>query len=392
MNVFNLTKRLSCSLILYFIFTLPAWSLEQLTLQLKWQHQFQFAGYYAALSQGYYRDAGLDVVVREAKPYEDSVQYVLEGNAEYGVGTSELLLLHHHNQPVVVLAVIFQHSPLVLIVPQQKLKQTVSSVPYHYIQDLKDKPIMLEANSAELLAYLAQEGLSRKHLNLVDHTFDVQDMLSGKAVAMSGYVTDEPFLLQEQNVSYQIFKPIMGGIDFYGDNLFTTQSELQDNPKRVQAFREASLKGWQFAMSHPEEMIDLILNTYSDRHSRAHLRYEYQQMINLMRPDLLEIGYMHPGRWKHIGQTYVKQNMLSKDFNLEGFIYEPNSAKIDYLQKDWITYLSILLFLVLLLVSIFVYFNHLLRKKAKWLNTVLSHAPSALIIMDEDAKILQWNK
>ena len=37
-------------------------------MQLKWKHQFQFAGYYAALEQGFYRDAGLDVSIREGGP------------------------------------------------------------------------------------------------------------------------------------------------------------------------------------------------------------------------------------------------------------------------------------------------------------------------------------
>lgn len=67
--------------------------LDRVTLQLKWRHQFQFAGYYAALEQGYYREAGLDVVLREAEPGHDPVETVLNGQAEFGVGTSDLMLL-----------------------------------------------------------------------------------------------------------------------------------------------------------------------------------------------------------------------------------------------------------------------------------------------------------
>jgi ABC-type nitrate/sulfonate/bicarbonate transport system substrate-binding protein len=67
--------------------------LETVTMQLKWRHQFQLAGYYAAIDQGYYREAGLNVELKEASPAMDPVKVVLEGGAEYGVGTSELLLL-----------------------------------------------------------------------------------------------------------------------------------------------------------------------------------------------------------------------------------------------------------------------------------------------------------
>ena len=65
---------------------------EKVTIQLKWQHQFQFAGYSAAQDQGYYRDAGLDVTLAEAVPGGDPLQNVASGGAQYGVGNTTLLL------------------------------------------------------------------------------------------------------------------------------------------------------------------------------------------------------------------------------------------------------------------------------------------------------------
>ncbi len=88
-------------------FSLVVASSEPLTpvkLQLKWQHQFQFAGYYAAIKKGFYQDAGLEVSLIEAKSGENHVQAVLSGEAEFGVGTSELLLDFHKGEQVVVLA------------------------------------------------------------------------------------------------------------------------------------------------------------------------------------------------------------------------------------------------------------------------------------------------
>jgi ABC-type nitrate/sulfonate/bicarbonate transport system substrate-binding protein len=67
-------------------------ALERITLQLRWFHQFQFAGYYAALENGYYRDVGLDVVIQERDLRQDPVDVVASGQAEYGVTNSELLL------------------------------------------------------------------------------------------------------------------------------------------------------------------------------------------------------------------------------------------------------------------------------------------------------------
>ena len=89
---------------------------EKVTIQLKWRHQFQFAGYYAAQDQGYYRDAGLDVTLAEAVPGSDPLQNVAGGGAQYGVGNTGLLLARGAGQPVVVLASIFQHSGAALLV------------------------------------------------------------------------------------------------------------------------------------------------------------------------------------------------------------------------------------------------------------------------------------
>src|SRR4029077_2084071 len=70
----------------------PAWALDQVSLQLKWKHQFQFAGYYAALEKGFYRDAGMDVEIREGGPDVDNAKAVAASQADFGVCTSSVLL------------------------------------------------------------------------------------------------------------------------------------------------------------------------------------------------------------------------------------------------------------------------------------------------------------
>src|SRR5256885_17114484 len=62
----------------------PATALDAVSMQLKWKHQFQFAGYYQALEQGFYRDAGLDVTIREGGPDIDVSEAVARGKAGFG--------------------------------------------------------------------------------------------------------------------------------------------------------------------------------------------------------------------------------------------------------------------------------------------------------------------
>lgn len=288
---------------------------ENVTLQLKWTHGFQFAGYYAAEKLGHYGKAGLKVRFAEGTPGVDVVEKVVKGEAEYGVGTSSLLLARAAGKPVVVLAVVFQHSPNILIARQQAGVQSV--------HDLVDKLVMIETGGDELLAYLKREGIPLKSLRRVEHSFSLADLIDGKVDAMSAYLSDEPESLDRVNFSYQIYSPRSAGIDFYADNLFTSEQELMDHPDRVRAFREASLQGWRYAMSHPEEVIDWILADYPGTATRAHYVFEAAQMHGLIRDDLIEIGYMHPGRWRHIADTYSEVGSLPADISLEGFIYEP---------------------------------------------------------------------
>ncbi len=295
--------------------TTPGTVLEPVRLQLKWKHQFQFAGYYAAVEKGYYREAGLDVEILEAREGQETIDRVLDGHAEFGVGTTDLVLMHQKGEPVVVLAVIFQHSPLALLLRKDSGIQT--------LHGLEGKKVMIEPHSAELFAYLNREGVSLHKLIQPPHTFNTAALVQGQADAMSVYITDEPFALRVQNVPYLLFSPRAAGIDFYGDNLFTTQSQVEDHPDRVRRFREASLRGWRYAMENPEEIIQLIYNRYSKRHSLEHLRFEAEQMKLLM-PEIVEIGHMYPGRWEHIASVYAELNMMRRDYDLDGFMYDPH--------------------------------------------------------------------
>lgn len=300
---------------------LSAHANDKVRLQLKWQHQFQFAGYYAAEEKGYYQAAGLDVEFIPGKPGDDPVQLVLQGKAEFGVGSTELLQLREQGKPLVALAVIFQHSPLVLMTLKQNALQS--------IHDLAGRKIMIEPNSAELYAYLQKEGLPRDKFTPFPHSFQMKDMLSGAADAMSIYVTDEPFELSKAGQEYLLYSPRSVGIDFYGDNLFTTESQLKLKPEMVKAFRAASLKGWEYAMQHQEELVQLIYSRYSQRHSIEHLRFEARQMEPLLQTTLVEIGHMKPGRWRHIADTYTGLGMLKPDFDFKGFLYDPNPPPPD---------------------------------------------------------------
>jgi len=335
-----MTKHLATFfLLLASISTLPALATETVRLQLKWQHQFQFAGYYAAKEQGYYAEAGLDVEIIEAKPHTDPTKVVLQNKAEYGTGNNSLLLLRNAGKPVVVLAVIFQHSPFAILTQQHS--------PTQNIHDLANKRLMIEPLSDELVAYLKHEGLPLESFELVEYKHNIENFISGKVDAISAYVTDEPYILKKKNIPFYSYSPRSAGIDFYGDNLFTTEKELKEHPQRSKNFREASLRGWQYAMDNQQEIADLIIKKYSKRKDRDSLLFEAQAMQQLMHPEIINIGYMLPGRWRHIAETYADLGMLPKDISLEGFLYNTEQQQ-DYF---WLYIISAIVFFILAIVT-----------------------------------------
>ncbi|HEV7816565.1 MAG TPA: PAS domain S-box protein [Janthinobacterium sp.] len=300
---------------------------EKITVQLKWQHQFQFAGYYAAQEKGYYSAAGLDVTLRETAPGSDSTASLLNGSAQYGVDSSSLLLKRAAGQPVVVLASIFQHSAAVLAVrrlPDGKERRNLAGA-----------RLMLAPNNEELLAFLKKQGVTPGRLEQIDRTPDNHDyydaLIDDKVDAMSAYLTEASFVLDRSGIAYDIVSPRQAGIDFYGDNLYTTESELREHPARARAMRDATLRGWAYAMAHQAEIVDLIRARYPERHSREHLLYEAEQTAPLLEEDLIELGYSNPARWRAIAATYAGMGMIPADFSLDGFLYEDPAAHSPWL-------------------------------------------------------------
>jgi diguanylate cyclase (GGDEF)-like protein/PAS domain S-box-containing protein len=215
------------------------YALEPLTIQLKWFHQFQFAGYYAALDLGYYQDEGLEVILRERSVQSDPVTDVLEGRAEYGITDIGLVLAALQGKPVVLISQIFQHSPWAL------------------------------------------------------RTLEESD------------------------------------INFYGDNLFTSREEVLKHPQRVERVRRATLKGWRYAIEHPDQIIDLILKKYNTTNqTRAHLEYQARETRRMLDQDFVEIGYFDPEGFNKIAKIY-EQWGLAKSGQLEGgFFYQPRPFKL----------------------------------------------------------------
>jgi len=316
---------------------------EHITLQLKWKHAFQFAGYYMALEKGYYRNAGLDVTVLEGGPGKSSVDHVITETAAYGITSTGALLARSHGMPVKALGAIFQHSPLALLVLKQSGIKRIS--------DLRGKRVMLQTGfqNAGILAALQQAGIGEHDFIRQNISYNIEDLIEGKTDAFSAYTTDQPYQLDLLHVPYRIFRPNDQGIDFYGDIVITSDAEVRNHPQRVQAFMKATERGWNDALEHIDEAIDLILLKYNTQHfSRRKLRFEAEQSARLILQDVVNIGYMNNFRWQRIARVYAEQGLLPADYPVADFIYQPEPGLSDFIKAhQWQLLLAVLLFVLL---------------------------------------------
>ena len=117
----------------------------------------------------------------------------------------------------------------------------------------------------------------------MQHDYSVDTLVQGRVDALAGYETDETYYLQQSGGQYRQFTPRSSGVDFYGDTLFTTRAMVTRHPERAEAFRAASLRGWEYALAHQEEIAALIHAKYAPDLPVEKLRFEAERMMPLVR-------------------------------------------------------------------------------------------------------------
>ncbi|MCK5528851.1 MAG: PAS domain S-box protein, partial [Kiritimatiellae bacterium] len=369
--------------------------LEEVTLHLKYFHAFQFAGYYAAKDHGYYQAEGLDVTINEASPDNLAVEATLAGRAQYGVEGSALLNARLSGKPLVVLAAIFQHSPYVIMARRDSGIRTP--------EDLAGRNIMISGRmgGAQFQAILNKAGISTNEVTITQYNWSIKDIINGTVDATMVYVTDQPNRMREVGIEPFVIHPRYYGIDFYGDCLFTTESEIEEHPLRVEAFRSASLKGWEYAMTHVDEMIDLILalpGTKERGLTAEHLRYEAEQMQALILPNLIKIGHINPVRWRQTADIYVEIGLLDPDYSLKGFIYNAAPVEGNKWHCEFCVSLIVTSFLAIIIFIWALYLRRVVRRKTRDLQEsevlfrALHNATFEGIIFHEKGIIIDCNK
>jgi len=319
---------------LFFIFSPEVHSeeLEKVRIVFKWKHGFQFAGYYAAKEKGFYKEEGLDVDLLEFQPGEKHyINKVSDNDAEYGVADTGLIWAYSKGKPVVMLSQIFQHSPMVFFT----LKSSGIINPYQLAGKKVSTDIFRVGNAQLHIMFLETLGDFRKKVKLVKPYYDYNKLINKEVDAMGGYITDQPFWFKSKGVEINIINPQNYGIDFYGDNFFTNKKEIKEHPERVKKMMRASLKGWNYALDHPDEIIELILKKYntSDK-TKEHLEFEANATAQVIARNMIPLGDINLNRFNRIIQAYYRLGLVDSNKLPDDFIYTRKKLEVSLSKKE----------------------------------------------------------
>lgn len=301
-----------------------------------WVDQFEFAGFYMAKEKGFYEKIGLDVEIKKYNLSTNVLNEVLEKKADFGVNSSSLIIKKSLGKDIVILGSIFQSSPLIILaLKDSRIKN---------IHDIKNKKLMMTSEqyeAAPLQSMLISENISLKSINLIDHSFNIDDLINKKTDFMMAYTTNEPYLLKEKGYESQIFHPKDYGFNFYEEILFTSKEFANNNPKLVKDFYDASISGWYYAFGNIDETAQLIYEKYNPQNkSLASLIDEAKEMKKLVYDKENRIGTITKERINLIINTYKVLGLMKNSIDIDDLIYTKHLNNSFTLSKEESDYLK----------------------------------------------------
>ena len=306
--------------------------LKPIRVQINWNHQFQFAGFYAAIMQGYYQKAGLAVEIKGWKPGIDVSKEVISGRADFGVGKGEMLVDYAKGKPLSLIMASFQFSPLVLL----------AHTPINDLTQLSGKRLMYSGGlQIESLLNKATPTLTEPLIKSPS-TGNIEDFINRNVDFYAAYSTNEPSRLRQQGIPFYILDPKSYGVQTYGDLVVTSKSMADFQPDDVKAFKDATIKGWEYALRQPEAVVDYIINHYPVVKSRDDLLAEARESVQYVKSGSIPIGHVEVTKLQATATTIKELGLISaaefEGLNMQSFMFDEtrilfNAEELAYLKS-----------------------------------------------------------
>jgi NitT/TauT family transport system substrate-binding protein len=282
------------------------------TLQLKWVPQAQFAGYYAAVKKGFYAKEGLNVTLKNGGPNIIPEQVVASGQAQFGVDwLPSLLAARDKGTDLVNIAQVFARSGMTQL--------TWKSSGINTIAKMKGKKVAnwLGGNQYELFAALTKDGIdpnNKSDVTIVQQPFDMNLFLQHKVDSASAMTYNELAQVLESGVNasqINVIKMQNAGTGMLEDGLFSNGSWLKSAANQAIAVKviKASLEGWIYCRDHQADCVNITLQ-YGPTLPKGHQAWMMNEINKLIWPaDSGGIGVMDKA-------AYDQTASISKQFGV----------------------------------------------------------------------------
>lgn len=277
--------------------------LTPVSLQLQWSAQAQFAGYYAAVEQGYYEEEGLDVTIEEGGPDIVPQDVLAAGDVDYAISwVPKVLGSIEQGASITNVAQIFERSATTQISFKDKGIETP--------EDLAGTNVGSWGfgNEWELFAGMQQAGVDLKDINLVQQAFDMNAFLSGdidaaQAMTYNEYAQvlesvnpDTGELYQPEDLNVIDWNEV--GTAMLQDAIWasTDRLEEEDYADQTVAFIKASIKGWEFVRDDPQAGADAVTAAGSQL-GTSHQLWMTNEVNKLIWPSTNGVGVIDQGAW-----------------------------------------------------------------------------------------------
>ena len=376
-------------LVIFLNINLYSKDLTKVTIQLSWFDQFQFAGYYMAKEQGFYKDAGLDVEILPFSLGMNIPKMVNDGDVDFAIGRENLILEKAKYPKIIALAAIFQATPLVLLTTKDSGIDSFNKFENKKLMRTKD-----DGSEVSLKAMLSASKIDLKSITQVEHSHNIYDLIEKRVDIISAYTSKAPYILQKEQIKYNIFYPKDYGFDMYSDFLITNIDKYNNDYSIVEKFKKASLKGWEYAYNNIEKSVDIIFEKYNTQNlSKDELIFEANELKKLSYLNINKLGDMKQEKVQRIYDLYNVMGYINSEFKIDNFIgYDKKSRLEKWLYSKFeehfnLAFLWKIILIIFIITAIFVYRQYFIIKLNKRLKNLVNIKTNRLKIMNKKLAI-----